>query len=287
MEKSYLYIQSAADFHRYMDTLRDEKVRVIALDIEGEYNLHMYGEKLCLIQIFDGVRQVLIDPFSIKDEVMDDLFSDTRIIKIMYDASSDASLLKNHHGIDIKSIFDLRIAVEILDFEKQNLHFVLNTLLDTNLVSKGKYQRYNWTRRPIEEGALEYALSDVIYLFDAMDRILDLLKDKDLYKEFLLRSIVQQNKDYRKNLNDRHKKFKGYKRFSSEEKLIFKELFYIRDKFAKEINLPPNSVIENKEIYNIMKNPEHIYSVRFNKRIKSQVIHAIQEEVSGLSSRNV
>ena len=36
----------------------------IAVDLEGEFNLHIYGEHLCLIQIFDGKDFYIIDPRS-------------------------------------------------------------------------------------------------------------------------------------------------------------------------------------------------------------------------------
>ena len=41
------------------------------------------------------------------------------------DASSDMSLLKNTADIEVKSILDLRPAVELLDYEKKDLHSVV------------------------------------------------------------------------------------------------------------------------------------------------------------------
>ena len=34
----------------------------IAVDFEGEFNLHIYGEHLCLIQVYDGKGYYIIDP---------------------------------------------------------------------------------------------------------------------------------------------------------------------------------------------------------------------------------
>ena len=34
----------------------------IAVDFEGEFNLHIYGEHLCLIQVYDGKSYYIIDP---------------------------------------------------------------------------------------------------------------------------------------------------------------------------------------------------------------------------------
>lgn len=50
------------------DAIRDllavwerDGVQQVAMDFEGEFNLHCYGEHLCLIQIFDGAGFYLID----------------------------------------------------------------------------------------------------------------------------------------------------------------------------------------------------------------------------------
>ena len=280
----YLFIQTEKELFRYLENLKKEGITLIALDIEGEFNLHAYGEKLCLVQVFDGSQQVLIDPFPLSNEALGELFGDEKIIKIMFDASSDASLLKNRYQIDVRSILDLRIAVELLNFEKKNLHFVLNKVVGKQLTNKKKFQRYNWGRRPLDPQALEYALSDVIYLFEAKDEILKMLVNAGLYEEFLLRSIVHQNKNYKKNLADRHKKFKGYRRFTPREQNIFKEIFYIRDRYAREMNLPPHMVIENKEVYPLLKDLGHIRKIHFNRWIKPEIIGSLQDEILGISS---
>ena len=36
----------------------------IAVDFEGEFNLHIYGDQLCLIHIFEGKDFFIIDPRS-------------------------------------------------------------------------------------------------------------------------------------------------------------------------------------------------------------------------------
>ena len=94
----------------------------ISLDTEYNNHLHAYGQQLCLIQIYDGTRSIAIDPFGIKDEVLRNLFEDRDVLKIMYDAPSDISLLVNAKNITIKSILDLRQGVELLEYDKKDLH---------------------------------------------------------------------------------------------------------------------------------------------------------------------
>jgi ribonuclease D len=35
--------------------MEQQGINTIAMDFEGEINLHIYGEHLCLIQVFDSI----------------------------------------------------------------------------------------------------------------------------------------------------------------------------------------------------------------------------------------
>ena len=58
----YTHIKTKKALRSYVKTFEDTKNAVIALDIEAELNRHVYGETLCLVQIYDGEDTVLIDP---------------------------------------------------------------------------------------------------------------------------------------------------------------------------------------------------------------------------------
>ena len=108
---NYSKIECSAELQSYLKKFDDKEHHVIALDIEAESNLHVYGEKLCLVQIFDGINSLIIDPFRIDNDNLKLLFENTNILKVMYDASSDLSLLKNTDNIEIKSILDLKALI--------------------------------------------------------------------------------------------------------------------------------------------------------------------------------
>ena len=122
---NYINIENKSELRSYLRRFEDKGLHIIALDIEAESNLHAYGEKLCLTQIFDGVNNIIIDPLKVDTDTLKLLFENTDILKVMYDAGSDLSLLKNSSNIEIKSILDLRPAVELLDYDKKDLHSVI------------------------------------------------------------------------------------------------------------------------------------------------------------------
>jgi len=276
---NYSTIQSREELQSYLKKFNEKGQHVIALDIEAESNLHAYGEKLCLAQIFDGSDSVIIDPFKIDNGTLKLLFENSDILKVMYDAGSDLSLLKNTAGIEIKSILDLRPAVELLEYDKKDLHSVVAAELGIFLEKKRKYQQYNWTKRPVSEQAIAYALNDVLHLLELKDVILAKLNAQKLFEPFFLKNVQIQSKDYTRNPEDRYRNMGGYRRLHSDKKPLFRRVFDIRDKYAKQLNMPPHNVIRKSDVINIVQDPECIDRIRFAKRISVDLIQEILKEL--------
>jgi ribonuclease D len=266
----------------YLQDLDDKKCRIIALDIEGENNLHAYGETLALIQVFDGTGSIIIDPLGIDNQTLKAFFENRDILKIMYDAGGDSSLLKNACNIDMKSVLDLRPAVDLLKLEKQDLHSVIASELGVTLTKKAKFQRHNWMRRPIDKEALEYALNDVTYLFRLKDVLLKKLYLENLLDMFILRNLQVQNKDYFRDPADKHRKVKGYYTLSGEQKRTFKKLFDIREKYAKRYNLPAYNVINTTDLLNLAQDAGYINKIRFSIRFSDSDLQAILTELKNV-----
>jgi ribonuclease D len=276
---NYNFIKTKEELIAYLKDLEDKKCRIIGLDIEGENNLHAYGETLALIQIFDGTNSVLIDPLGIDNHNLKVFFENRDILKIMYDASSDSSLLKNACNIEMKSVLDLRPAVELLDLEKKDLHSVIASELGITLTKKSKYQRHDWMKRPIDKEALDYAINDVTYLFKLKDALLKKLYTENLLDVFILKNLQVQNKDYFRNPGDRYGKIKGYHTLSDAEKGTFKRVFDIREKYAKKCNLPAFNVINSSDLINLAKDAGYIDKIRFPYRFSGSLIQSILEEL--------
>jgi len=275
----YITIENRAKLRSYLKKFKDRELHIIALDIEAESNLHAYGERLCLTQIFDGVNNIIIDPFGIDNDALKLLFENPNILKVMYDAGSDLSLLKNAAGIEIKSILDLRPATELLNYEKKDLHSVIAFELGIFLEQKKKHQKHNWINRPVSEQAIDYALNDVIHLLALKDIILAKLYAKKLLEPFLLKNLQIQNKDYTRDPEDKYRKISGYSRLRDDKKAVFRRVFDIREKYAKKFNMPPHNVIRKSDLINIVKDPGCIERIRFIKRISIDVIQKILNEL--------
>lgn len=275
----YTLITGNSDICSLLDKWKNNRIPVIALDIEAENNLHQYGERLCLVQVNDGTNIYIIDPFTIKKTHLKNLFENPRILKIMYDASSDLSLLKNAHDMEIKSILDLRPAVEILDYEKKDLHSVIAADMDIRMQKKSKFQRFNWTRRPLPEDVLEYASNDVAHLFELKKAVMDKIITGDLLDEYILMNLTVQTKNYRRSREDSYQKIRGFDRLKGPAKEKVKRIYDLRDIHARELNVPPNDVIPSRALADIASGKTAIADIQFPRKLKDGRRKAIIEEL--------
>ncbi|MFC2072403.1 hypothetical protein ACFLUU_06850 [Chloroflexota bacterium] len=279
--KKYSYLKNGGELLSYVQGLRDSRKCVIALDIEAENNLHAYGERLCLIQVCDGTRLLLVDPLKMEDEAIRVLFESRDILKIMYDASGDLSLLKRVHGIDIVSILDLRPAVELLGYEKKDLASLIAAEMGIILRGKVKNQKRNWLIRPIDTHAIQYALDDVRYLLPLKDKIMTRLMEKGLMDRYILKNLQVQNKVLSENANDKYVKIAGYSNLQPHEQEIFRKVFDVRDDYAQMYNVPPFQVIGNRDLLGIARDLNHINRLHFSAALG---VNAIKELMSDLKA---
>jgi len=277
----YREINNRDTLQLYVDTLKKEERTSLAVDLEGEFNLHVYGERLCLIQVYDGREAIIIDPLKIEQEALPLLLEDEKLLKVMWDASSDISLLVNGYGMTIKSVLDLRPAADLLEFDKKDYSSVLGKMLSVETKAKKKFQRYNWLKRPIDEEALEYAIDDVLHIPALKKELLERLYAAGQLEEFYHRNLIVQNRNYKRTPGQRHKKMKGYRYMKKGEQELLRRLFNLRDTHAQRLNLPPHNVIANPELMELSRRglaPERVnFARRMRDRDRRQIVQELRQ----------
>ncbi len=276
----YKEIKDIKTLRSYVETLKGEGRTTIALDLEGEFNLHVYGERLCLIQVYDGRDAVIIDPLKMDNEALKLLFEEEKLLKVMWDASSDISLLVNGYETTIKCVLDLRPAADLLEFPKKDYSSVLEGILGVETRAKKKFQRYNWLRRPIDHEAIEYAIDDVFHIPPLKDELLKRLYAAGQLEEFYHRNLIVQNRNYLRTPGQRHKKMKGFRYLKKGEQEVLRRLFNLRDTHARRLDLPPHNVIANPDLMQLSRRELSPAGLQFARRIKEQDRHRIVEELS-------
>ncbi len=260
----------------YLNSL---ECNVLSVDIEGEYNLHEYGEKVCLVQIYDGQQLVIIDPLTVERDGLAKLFENPRLLKVMYGASSDLSVLKNGHDIECKSVLDLQPAVKLLGHTTLNLHAALHLFLGIELEHKKKFQRYKWTRRPLEAEAIQYALHDVRHLLELKDVLLRQMAEQGLLEQFFLENMMMQHKDYARAPGQRLRKSREFDALTPAEKVRFEGIFAIRERYAQQLNIPPHQLLDNHDVFAIASNPSRVEQVTFSPKFRRDIIAGFSQDI--------
>ncbi|NCB00910.1 MAG: 3'-5' exonuclease [Spirochaetia bacterium] len=253
----YSMIDSDEKYNHQMGDWKEKGITSFAIDFEGEFNLHIYGEHLCLIQLFDGSNYFLIDPFKVSMDLLIPFFTDTSLEKIMFDASSDASLLYKQYGIEMKGVYDVALAASLIGFTGN--YSALVALVMNNEASSGKkgFQKANWLTRPISPQLIEYALKDVEYLFSIKEY---LAKEINLLEKGEEDVEIQKGAArVKKFITPGWKKLPGFRKMNKREIIYLKWLFESRDMLAKEHNLPAYRVLDKRLLVELAKNPPANY----------------------------
>lgn len=219
----------------------------IAVDFEGEFNLHIYGEHLCLIQVFDGERYYIIDPRSraMSREALIAFFN-SKVKKVWFDMQSDNSLLKKNYNTTLVNVLDVRVMAMCLGYTGNLTGLVERYLgIRVEVEEKKKLQQTNWLKRPLSAEQLSYALSDVEYLFQLEDVLTLEIEKAGLEKMFSSQmkkaSIVGEEKPG-------WKKIGNWKFLNGEQREATREYFIARDVVARRFNVPAYFVLDKHRI---------------------------------------
>lgn len=276
----YRFIETDAEFRSYREQLGRRKSESLALDLEAEFNLHVYGEHFCLLQLYDGHQAVLVDPQTVPIESVRELLEDRDILKITYDSAGDRSLLFRNHGIRMRGILDLRPAVDLLQLEKQGLSAVLETVLGLEPAGgKKRYQQYNWMRRPIDPGAISYALDDVLYLFELKDELMRRLHAQELMDRFILENLKVQDQDPPVDRKPGFLRSNRFRRLAGPLQRRMEALVAIRERYAREFNLPPNSVVANRLLYELVEGRMSVAELRPGRGVPGDRFASMRKEM--------
>ena len=145
-----------------------EGVPYIAIDCEMD-SFYSYWGKVCLIQVGDGEREWIVDPLAVDVRPIERLLADGDRVKLFHDAEYDIRQLKADYGFTFRGLFDTRAACALVGVQAPGLASVLKDRFDVT-VSK-KYQRADWTIRPLPGDMLAYAQLDVAYLVQLREQL--------------------------------------------------------------------------------------------------------------------
>jgi ribonuclease D len=135
-----------------------------------------YWPVLCLVQAAAEGIEATIDPLAPGLDLapFHDVLSDPNIVKVFHAARQDVEIFYHRTGRVPAPMFDTQIAAMACGFGDQIGYEPLMRSLLGAAVDKGS-RFTDWSRRPLTEAQLAYALSDVIHLREAYPLLADRL----------------------------------------------------------------------------------------------------------------
>jgi ribonuclease D len=245
---SYKYIRNSSSLEREARSLLDEKS--IGVDLESDSLFH-YTEKICLLQISTNKKNLLIDPLAVKDlSPLAPVFFSKGIRKILHGADYDIRSLYRDYKIEVRSLFDTQIASRILGSDETGLASLLRENFNINL--EKKYQKRDWSKRPLPESMLAYGVYDTCYLI-GLSRILEerlIAKNRFTWFEEEC-ELLTKVRFAPAGEDPLFIKFKGARKLAPQNLAILEAILKLREELAMKKDRPPFKVLRNDQILSI------------------------------------
>ncbi len=223
----------------------------ITVDLEFLREHHYYA-KLCLIQIGSAKRCVIIDPLAPNLDLHPffELMQNPNVIKVFHSCRQDIEIIYNLSGKIPTPLFDTQIAAmalgygESVSYESLVVHILHKQLDKTNRLS-------DWSKRPLSESQLRYALSDVTHLLEIYQHLNFELQSSNRSEWIADEMMIISNPStYEIKPEDAWMKIK-HRSHNAHFLTLLRELAAWRERRSQHKNTPRQSYIKDDMLLNI------------------------------------
>ena len=142
---------------------------VIAGDLEADSMFH-FQERICLIQMAAADAIYIIDPLAVSDMApLKPVLENRDIRKVFHGADYDVRSLYRDFNISMQNLFDTELASRFLGYAETGLNAMIKQQFDIEL--EKKFQKKDWSQRPLPEEMITYAGDDARYLIPLHERL--------------------------------------------------------------------------------------------------------------------
>jgi len=248
--EEYVYVRERAAIERLIQ--RIGVAERVAVDTEAD-SLHNYFEKVCLVQLSLGGAHYLVDPLCGLDlNGLLEALADKPLI--LHGGDYDLRMMRASMGFRVRrEVFDTMIAAQLLGFEQIGLAALIERYFDITIGKGG--QKSDWSRRPLSENQLRYAVNDTRFLERLADRMHGELSARgrvDWHRESCRAMVESSGRDHAREPENAWR-IKGAGRLTRRQLAYLRELWRWRDQHARSANLPAFRVLGNQEILGLVR----------------------------------
>ncbi len=155
---------------------RLEKSEFVAVDTEFMRE-NTYWPELCLVQIANTEEAAAIDPLAPDIDLtplLDLLTDNDEVLKVFHAGGQDVEIIVNMAGKTPTPIFDTQIAMMAVSQSEQiGYANLVDAWLNIQIDKGARFT--DWSRRPLTERQIEYAIGDVTHLSKIFPKLLNKL----------------------------------------------------------------------------------------------------------------
>ncbi|MDX2141924.1 MAG: ribonuclease D [Rhodospirillaceae bacterium] len=234
-----------------------------------------FWAKLCLVQVAGPDEAMCIDPLAPGMDLapLYKLFANENVLKVFHAARQDLEIFLHEGGALPHPVFDTQVAAMVCGFGDQvGYETLVAKLADAKL---DKSQRFtDWSRRPLTDRQLKYALSDVTHLRKAYTQLRKRL-DRDGRGAWLAEemAVLTTPATYRIEPREAYKRIKARTR-SARMLGVLRELAAWREDTARALDWPRGRVAKDDALLEIAAHPpatlEDLKRSRLAKQLASE-----------------
>jgi ribonuclease D len=225
--------------------------QLLAVDTEAA-SFHRYHDRTYLLQLSTRTQTAVIDPLVVTElGGLRRLLSDPSVEVIFHDADYDLRMLDRDYQFRVNHIFDTRLAAQLLNEPGVGLAALLEKYFGITLDKK--YQRADWSRRPLLPEMLAYAAMDTKYLPQLRDILRDKLVSMGRWswaeEEFSQLTTIR----WSPGTDEGFWKLKGAKVLRGQGIAVLRALYQWRDQLARQLDKAPFRVLNNETLIELAR----------------------------------
>ncbi len=246
----YFYVREPVALERLIHHIG--AAEIVALDTEAD-SLHNYFEKVCLIQLSLGGEHYLVDPLAALDLGG---FLEALAEKPLILHGGDYDLRMMRTSMDFRprrEVFDTMIAAQLLGIEQIGLAALIERCFAITIGKAG--QKSDWSRRPLSEAQLSYAVNDTRFLEPLAERLAGELSGCgriEWHRESCRGMVGASGRDRVRDPKNAWR-IKGAGRLTPRQLAYLRELWGWRDEHARTADVPPFKVFGDEQMFELLQ----------------------------------
>ncbi|MGQ3212952.1 ribonuclease D [Shinella sp.] len=211
-----------------------------------------FWPELCLVQLAGPELEVIVDPLA-KDLDLTPFFAlmaNTAVLKVFHAARQDIEIIFNRGNLIPHPIFDTQVAAMVCGFgDSVSYDQLVQKIKGVHIDKSSRFT--DWSRRPLTDKQLEYALADVTHLRDVYLTLKEKLEEAGrslwLTEEM---AVLESRETYDLHPDDAWKRLKMRVKKPIELAVLQKVAAW-REREARARNVPRSRILKDDTIYEI------------------------------------